>query len=84
MRSASRNISWYSDGKPVHSLGSPGNIPFTVPQMISSVLDYNYDPYSAAVLPRMNPMRDDFVNEIETRVPEGAARDPARIGGKCI
>jgi gamma-glutamyltranspeptidase / glutathione hydrolase len=72
----------FKDGRPVHSLGSPGNIPFTVPQMISNVLDYNYDPYSAAVLPRMWPMRDDFVIEIETRIPERVARDLAKIGGK--
>ena len=69
-------------GKPVHRLGSPGNIPFTVPQIISNVLDYNYDPYVAAVLPRMWPMRDDFIIQIETRIPEHVARDLARIGGK--
>jgi hypothetical protein len=32
----------------------------------------------------MNPMRDDFVIEIETRIPGRVARDPARIAGKCI
>jgi gamma-glutamyltranspeptidase / glutathione hydrolase len=82
MRTVKSNTIIFKDGKPVHSLGSPGNIPFTVPQMISNVLDYNYDPYTAAVLPRMNPMRDDFVIEIETRIPERVARDLARIGGK--
>ena len=72
----------FKDGRPVHSLGSPGNIPFTVPQMISNVLDYSYDPYAAAVLPRMQPMRDDFIIEIETRIPERVVRDLAKIGGK--
>jgi gamma-glutamyltranspeptidase/glutathione hydrolase len=72
----------FKDGRPVHSLGSPGSIHCTVPQMISNVLDYNYDPYTAAVLPRMLPMRDDFIIEIETRIPERIVRDLAKIGGK--
>jgi gamma-glutamyltranspeptidase/glutathione hydrolase len=82
MRTVKSNTIILKDGKPMHALGSPGNIPFTVPQMISNVLDYNYDPYTAAVLPRMKPMRDDFVIEIETRIPEHVVRDLARIGGK--
>jgi gamma-glutamyltranspeptidase / glutathione hydrolase len=82
MRTVKSNTMIFKDGKPIHSLGSPGNIPFTVPQMISNVLDYNYDPYTAAVLPRMWPMRDDFIIEIETRIPERVVRDLARIGGK--
>jgi gamma-glutamyltranspeptidase/glutathione hydrolase len=82
MRTVKSNTIIFKDGRPVHSLGSPGNIPFTVPQMISNVLDYNYDPYTAAVLPRMQPMRDDFTIEIETRIPERVVRDLAKIGGK--
>lgn len=31
---------------------------------------HDYDPYEAAVLPRMLPMRDDSTTEIETRIPE--------------
>jgi gamma-glutamyltranspeptidase/glutathione hydrolase len=82
MRTVKSNTIIFKDGKPIHSLGSPGNIPFTVPQMISNVLDYSYDPYEAAVLPRMKPMRDDFIIEIETRIPERVVRDLAKIGGK--
>lgn len=82
MRTVKSNTIILRGGRPVHALGSPGNIPFTVPQMISNVLDYNYDPYTAAVLPRMKPMRDDFIIEIETRIPEHVARDLAKIGGK--
>jgi gamma-glutamyltranspeptidase/glutathione hydrolase len=82
MRTVKSNTIILKDGKPIHSLGSPGNIHCTVPQMISNVLDYNYDPYAAAVLPRMQPMRDDFVIEIETRIPEHVAHELARIGGK--
>jgi len=82
MRTVKSNTIILKGGRPVHSLGSPGNIPFTVPQMISNVLDYNYDPYTAAVLPRMKPMRDDFVIEIETRIAEHVVQDLAKIGGK--
>jgi gamma-glutamyltranspeptidase/glutathione hydrolase len=82
MRTVKSNTIILKDGRPIHSLGSPGNIPFTVPQMISNVLDYNYDPYTAAVLPRMQPMRDDFIIEIESRIPEHVVRDLAKIGGK--
>ena len=82
MRTVKSSTIIFKDGRPMHSLGSPGNIPFTVPQMISNVLDYNYDPYAAAVLPRMRPMRDDFIIEIETRIPEHVARNLAKIGGK--
>jgi len=82
MRTVKSNTIILKDGRPVHSLGSPGNIPFTVPQMISNVLDYSFDPYSAAVLPRMKPMRDDFIIEIETRIPERVVRDLAKKGGK--
>jgi gamma-glutamyltranspeptidase / glutathione hydrolase len=82
MRTVKSNTIIFKDGNPIHSLGSPGNIPFTVPQMISNVLDYAYDPYAAAVLPRMKPMRDDFIIEIETRIPERLVRELAKIGGK--
>ena len=40
------------------------------------------DPYAAAVLPRMQPMRNDFIIEIETRIPERVVGDLARSGGK--
>jgi gamma-glutamyltranspeptidase/glutathione hydrolase len=82
MRTVKSSTMIFKNGRPVHSLGSPGNIPFTVPQMISNVFDYNYDPYAAAVLPRMRPMRSDFIIEIESRMDERVVRDLAKIGGK--
>jgi gamma-glutamyltranspeptidase/glutathione hydrolase len=80
MRSIMSNTMILKDGRPVHSLGSPGNVHCTVPQMISNVLDYRYDPYAAAELPRMLPMKDDFSIEIETRLSETVVRQLARIG----
>jgi gamma-glutamyltranspeptidase / glutathione hydrolase len=82
MRTVKSNTIILKDGRPVHSLGSPGNIHCTVPQMISNLLDYRFDPYTAADLPRMQPMRDDFIIEIETRIPERVVRELAKIGGK--
>lgn len=34
------------------------------------------------MLARLHPMRDDFIIEIDARIPERVVRDPARIGGK--
>jgi gamma-glutamyltranspeptidase/glutathione hydrolase len=68
------------DGRPWLSMGSPGNVFCTVPQMLSNVLDYPYDPYDAAVLPRMLPMADDYGITIETRIPERVVRDLAKLG----
>lgn len=83
MRSVMSNTMVMKGGKPVHSLGSPGNVHCTVPQMISNVLDYRYDPYAAADLPRLLPMRDDFTIEIESRIPTRLVQDLAKIGGKA-
>jgi gamma-glutamyltranspeptidase / glutathione hydrolase len=83
MRSVMSNTMILKDGKPVHSLGSPGNVHCTVPQMISNILDYDYDPYTAGDLPRMLPMRDDFTLQIENRLSEKVVRDLARLGGKA-
>ena len=82
MRSVMSNTIIFKDGRPVLSLGSPGNVHCTVPQMLSNNLDYNFDPYDADVLPRMLPMRDDYTIEIESRIPTGTLRDLARLGAK--
>jgi hypothetical protein len=50
--------------------------------MISNVLDYNFDRYTAATLPRMQPRRDDFIIEIEARIPEQVVCGLAKLGGK--
>ncbi len=45
MRSVMSNTMVLKDGKPYLSFGSPGSVHCTVPQMLSNVLDYTYDPY---------------------------------------
>jgi gamma-glutamyltranspeptidase/glutathione hydrolase len=69
-------------GKPVLSMGTPGNVHCTMPQMLSSVLDYGKDPYDAVQLPRMLPMRSDFTVEIETRISDRVLKDLAKLGAK--
>ena len=68
------------DGRPWLSMGSPGNVYCTVPQMLSNVLDYSFEPYEAAVLPRMLPIADDHGITVETRIPERVVRDLAKLG----
>jgi len=69
-------------GKPYLSMGTPGNVHCTIPQMLSSVLDYGKDPYEAATLPRMLPMRDDYTVEIESRIAPRVLRDLMKLGVK--
>ena len=72
----------FKDGKPVLSLGSPGHVECTVPLMLSNILDFGKDPYEAAVLPRLLPMRDDYTIEIESRISERVLRDLMKLGAK--
>ena len=82
MRSVMGNTIVLKDGKPMLSMGTPGNVHCTIPQMLSNILDYGKDPYEAAVLPRMLPMRSDFTIEMETRVSERVLRDLVKLGAK--
>jgi gamma-glutamyltranspeptidase/glutathione hydrolase len=82
MRSVMANSMVLKDGVPYLSLGSPGNVHCTVPQMLSNVLDYPFDPYDAAVLPRMLPMRNDYTIDIENRISTKVAQDLAKLGSK--
>ena len=67
-------------GQPWLALGSPGNVYGTIPQVLGSILDYQMDPYQAACLPRLDPLRDDYVIEIESRLPGTVVKDLAKMG----
>jgi len=82
IRSVIGNTIVLKDGKPVLSLGTPGNVHCTVPQVLSRILDFGMEPYDAAVAPRMLPLRDDYVLEIESRLPEKVAVDLVKMGIK--
>lgn len=68
------------DGSPWLALGTPGNVYGTMPQVLSNILDYGMEPYEAAEQPRMDPLRDDYVLEIESRIPSCVAADLAAMG----
>jgi gamma-glutamyltranspeptidase / glutathione hydrolase len=62
------NTMVFRDGKPIVSLGSPGNVHCTVPQVLTYLLDYGFDPYRAADAPRMLPLAEDASITVEDRV----------------
>ena len=68
------------DGQPWLGLGTPGYVYATIPQVLTSILDYGMDPYEASVMPRMFPLYDDYVLEIESRIPKKVSTDLARMG----
>src|SRR5262249_40924572 len=45
------------DGKPWLSLGTPGNVHVTIPQVLSYILDHGLSPEEAVDAPRMLPIR---------------------------
>lgn len=69
LRGVQGNTIVFKDGKPVLSLGTPGNTYCTIPQMLSSILDFGMTPDVAEDAPRMHPLQDDYVLRIESRLP---------------
>jgi gamma-glutamyltranspeptidase/glutathione hydrolase len=68
------------DGKPVLSLGTPGNVNCTIPQVLTNVLDYHMEPPEAAAALRMMPLRDDYTLEVESRLPPEVVVGLAKMG----
>jgi gamma-glutamyltranspeptidase / glutathione hydrolase len=80
MRSVMSSTIVLKDGRPLVSLGSPGNVHCTVPQVLSNIVDYGMDPYGAEDAPRILPLDDDYSVQVESRVPEVVAADLAKLG----
>jgi gamma-glutamyltranspeptidase / glutathione hydrolase len=80
MRAVLSNTMIRRDGDVIMSLGSPGNVHCTVPQVLANVLLYHKDPCDAEELPRMLPLDDDYLLSIEARVSPDYVRDLARMG----
>ena len=80
MRSIIGNTIVLKDGKPVLSMGTPGNVHCTIPQLLSNCLDFGMAPYDACVVSRMLLLRDDYVLEIESRIPDKVAADLMKMG----
>lgn len=68
------------DGKPWLSMGSPGNVHCTVPQVLSNILDFGMDPYQAEDAPRMLPLEEDYTVSVESRLPESVVSGMAALG----
>ncbi len=80
MRSIIGNTIVLKDGRPWWSLGSPGNVHCTVPQVLSNVLDYGMTPYDAEDAPRMLPLENDYKLSIESRIPAAVIDGLADLG----
>lgn len=68
------------DGKPVLSLGSPGNVHCTVPQVLTYLLEFGYAPYEAVAAPRMLPIGEDSSILVEDRLGDAALDGLASMG----
>ena len=80
MRSVLSNTIVLKDGQPILSLGSPGNVHCTVPQVLANVLEYELEPYEADDRPRMLPLSDNYVLTMESRVSPQFIRELAKLG----
>jgi gamma-glutamyltranspeptidase/glutathione hydrolase len=79
-RSVIGNTMVLKDGKPVLSLGSPGNVHCTVPQVLTYLLDFDMEPYAAGDAPRMLPLAEDNSVVIEDRLSPEAIAGLAAMG----
>jgi gamma-glutamyltranspeptidase/glutathione hydrolase len=68
------------DGKPWISLGTPGNVYCTMPQVLANLLDFGMEPYVAIDAPRMLPLEDDYTLAIESRLPSQTVAGMAKLG----
>lgn len=80
MRSTLSNTMVLRDGRPWLSLGSPGNVHCTVPQVLSNILDFGMDPYAADDAPRCLPYQPDHTISVEARLAPGVAAGLAELG----
>ncbi len=80
MRRALGNSFILREGRPVISLGTPGNVYFTIPQMLAYLLDFGMDIETAVDAPRMLPLAEDGSLTIEDRISPEAIAGLARMG----
>src|ERR1700722_9240144 len=79
-RSIIGNTFVLKEGRPVLSMGSPGNVHCTVPQVLTYLLDFKLDPNTAIDAPRMLPMSETRGITIEDRLSPQAVVDLHRLG----
>jgi gamma-glutamyltranspeptidase/glutathione hydrolase len=68
------------DGSPWLSLGTPGNVHVTIPQVLSCILDHGMSPEEAVDAPRMLPIENDYALPIESRLPESVVAGVTKLG----
>ena len=68
------------EGRPVLSLGTPGNVHCTIPQVLACVLDLGLDPVAAVDAPRMLPMTEGREVTVEDRLTPDALAGLHRLG----
>lgn len=67
-------------GQPVLGIGTPGAPTRTIPQALAHLLLYGKDPVATTMAPRCWPLQDDYVLEVESRLPPGMAAGLAKRG----
>jgi len=80
MRSVLGHTFVLRDGKPWISLGTPGNVDCTMPQVLTNLLDFGMDPYAAIDAPRLLPLEDDYTLPMESRLPSDTVAGMAKLG----
>jgi len=80
MRCVIGNTIVMRDGRPVFSLGSPGNVYCTVPQVLVNAIDRKMDFVKAVEAPRMLPLDDDYSLTMEARLPEESRKKLTALG----
>jgi gamma-glutamyltranspeptidase / glutathione hydrolase len=68
------------EGSPVFSVGTPGNVHCTVPQVLTRLLDLRSEPYDAVDRPRMLPMSEARSVTIEDRLAPGVVENLHKMG----
>ncbi|MGC1305053.1 MAG: gamma-glutamyltransferase, partial [Caulobacteraceae bacterium] len=80
MRRALGSTFVLKNGAPVFSLGSPGYVLFTVPQVLTNLLDFGMTPYAAVDAPRMFPLQEYGAVTVEDRIGSDAVKGLHALG----
>jgi gamma-glutamyltranspeptidase/glutathione hydrolase len=84
MRCVIGNTIVMKDGRPVFSLGTPGNPHWTVAQMLVNIIDRKMEYVQAVEAPRMFGLGDDFSLTIESRLPETSRAKLTAMGIRLL
>jgi gamma-glutamyltranspeptidase/glutathione hydrolase len=80
MRRALGSTFVLKDGKPIYQLGTPGNVLFTVPQILHNLLDFKMEPYAALDAPRLFPLQEYGSVTVEDRISRRAMKELNALG----